>query len=222
MFWCSDRSPRHLGPIIATASPLSCASRGQAANPARRTAQHLGSAHDQLAAGQSDRAHPSLFPETGHNFDLQDTLRYAYRNNERVSLWGPYQIEKDLYDRAMDQIALLESGDVLYKANDMGRFSKRVSNCIHAVSSVAQGVRLWVAEPGFGQAASFAISKRFRPWIIDKDEVHAWVGSAIGLDEYPIIYRDWTPPRSGGLIIGPLFRLFGADRNVQPTYGPPR
>jgi hypothetical protein len=164
----------------------------------------------------------ALFPETGHNFNLRETLCYAYRNNERVSMWGPHEVEKDLYDRAMDQIQLLESGQVRYKADDIGHFSKRVCNCIHAVSSVAEGARLWIAEPGYGQTASFAITKRFRPWIIDKDQVHAWVGSAIGLDEYPIIYRDWTAPRSGGLIIGPIFRLLGADRNLQATYGPPR
>ena len=163
----------------------------------------------------------ALFPETGHNFDLPTTLRYCASNKERVSLWGPYAIEKELYDRAMGQIALLESGQVRYKADDIGRFSKRVCNCIHAVSSVAQGVRLWVAEPGYGQAASFAITKRFRPWIIDKNQVYSWIGSALGLDQYPIVYRDWGPPRSGGLVVGPVFRLFGAERNLQATYGPP-
>jgi hypothetical protein len=164
----------------------------------------------------------ALFPECGHNFDLYETLCYVYRNKERVSMWGPYQIDKGLYERAMRQIALLESGEVRYKADDMGRKPNRVSICIHAVSSIAEGYRLRVAEPGWGQTASFAITKRFRPWIIEEDEVHAWVGSALGLDEYPIIYRDWTPPRSGGLLIGPVFRLLGSERNLTPTYGPPQ
>jgi hypothetical protein len=164
----------------------------------------------------------ALLPECGHNFDLYETLCYVYGNSERVSMWGPYQIDKDLYERAMRQLALLESGEVRYKADDMGRKPDRVSNCIHAVSSIAEGYRLRVAEPGWGQTASFAITKRFRRWIIDRDEVHAWVGSALGLDEYPIIYRDWTPPRSGGLIIGPVFRLLGAEKNLTPTYGPPQ
>ncbi len=164
----------------------------------------------------------ALFPECGHNFDLYETLRYVYQNDERVSMWGPYQIEKELYDRAMRQIALLESAQVLYKADDVGRKSNRVSNCIHAVSSVAEGYRLRIAEPGFGQTASFAITKHFRPWIIDQDQVHAWIGSALDLDKYPIVYRDWTPPRSGGLIIGPIYRLLGSEKNLKATYGPPR
>ena len=163
----------------------------------------------------------ALFPECGHNFDLDETLCYAYRNKERVSMWGPYQIEEELYVRAMRQITLLESGEVRYKADDLGRRSDRVSNCIHAVSSVAEGYRLRIAEPGWGQTASFVIAKRFRPWIIYKDEVHGWVGSAIGLDEYPILYRDWSPPLSGA-IIGPFFRLLGGERNLTPTYGPPQ
>jgi len=164
----------------------------------------------------------ALFPEVGHNFHLYETLCYAYRNCERVSMWGPYQIECDLYRRALKQKALLESGAVRYKADDMGRKPDRVSNCIHAVSSVAEGYRLRVVEPGFGEMASWAITKRFRPWIIDEDQVHTWVSSGIGLDEYPIIYRDFTSPRSGGLIIGPVFRLLGNERDLVPTYGPPK
>jgi hypothetical protein len=161
-----------------------------------------------------------LRPECGANFELQTTLDYALDNQERVSLWGPYQVEGDLYQRALQQLALLASGQVQYKANDVGHRSDRVSNCIHAVSSVAEGTRLRVATPGWGQTASFAVLGRFRPWVIDKRQVHAWVGSALGLDEYPIIYRDWAPPLSGG-IIGPIYRALGGERNLRPTYGPP-
>ncbi len=164
----------------------------------------------------------ALFPEPGYNFDLYTTFRYVYSNCERVSIWGPYEIEPCFYERALRQIALLQSGEVRYKADDMFRKSDRVANCIHALSSVAEGYRLRIAEPGFGETASFAITKRFEPWMIDRGQVHAWVGSAIGLDSYPIIYRDWRWPRSAGLFTGAAFRLFGGERDLQPTYGPPR
>src|SRR5947209_18198000 len=83
-------------------------------------------------------------PEYGHNFGLHETLRYALDNGDRVSLWGPYRIDRDLYYRALDQIALLESGDVLYKAIDAAYATDSVSNCIHAVSSIVDGHRLSV------------------------------------------------------------------------------
>jgi hypothetical protein len=162
----------------------------------------------------------ALCPECGANFELHATMNHALDNGERISMWGPYEIEPDLYDRAMRQIAHLSSGQVRYKANDTAYPSDRVSNCIHAVSSIAGGFRLRVPSPGWGQTASFAILLRLRPWIINRDEVHSWVGSALGLDQYPIIYRDWGRPFSGSFI-GPLNRLFGPERYIVPTYGPP-
>jgi hypothetical protein len=162
----------------------------------------------------------ALLPECGHNFELHETLRYALANGERVSLWGPYQVEPELYARALNQIALLESGEVLYKANDMGHRSDRVSNCIHAVSTVVDGPRLRVLSPGWGETASYVVLRRFLPWVIDPDRVHPWVGSALGLNAYPMIYRDREPPHSGA-IVGPLYRLAGGEGDLHATYGPP-
>jgi hypothetical protein len=162
----------------------------------------------------------ALFAECGHNFEMHATLRYVLASRERVSLWGPYQIERELYCRALRQIALLESGQVLYKADDTGRRSDRVSNCIHAVSSLAGGYRLRVLSPGWGETASYYILGELSPWVIDRCQVHPWVGRALGLDCYPIIYREWENPRSGA-VLGTINRLFGGERGLTPTYGPP-
>ena len=68
---------------------------------------------------------------------------------------------------AVDQIKYLESGKVQYKAVDSGHSTARVSNCIHALSDVAGGKRLRVASPGWGEPASYLITLRFEPWILD-------------------------------------------------------
>jgi hypothetical protein len=99
----------------------------------------------------------ALCPECGHNLGLHETLRYALGSGQRVSLWGPYLIDAELYRRALRQAALLESGWVLYKANDMGYYSDEVSNCVHAVSSLADGYRLRFGSPGWGEAASYRL-----------------------------------------------------------------
>ena len=133
----------------------------------------------------------ALLPECGRNFDLHTTLRYALGNDERVSLWGPYWIDRELYVRALRQIALLESGRVRYKAVDAGYCSDCVSNCIHAISSIAEGHRLRIASPLWGRAASYFITWELEPWIIDCDQdKFKWVSTALGLDWYPIIHRD--------------------------------
>jgi hypothetical protein len=163
----------------------------------------------------------ALLPECGRNFDLHATTRYALANDERVSLWGPYQIDPELYGRALKQIDLLESGQVRYKAVDTGYRSDRVSNCIHAVSSIAEGHRLRIASPLWGQTASYFVTRELQPWIIDCDQrKFEWVGTALGLDWYPIIYRDLENPRSG-TFRSAVQRAFGINNMPAATYGPP-
>jgi len=106
---------------------------------------------------------------------------------------------------------LLQSGKVRYKANDAGRRTSEVSNCIHAIGSLSQGYRLRVASPGWGQSASYFILQELEPWIIEIGCNHRWVGHALGLDQYPLIYRDYQNPRSAA-IGGPIYRLFGGER----------
>jgi hypothetical protein len=156
----------------------------------------------------------ALLPECGRNLGLYETLCYALGSGERVSLWGPYRIDAELYRRALWQAALLESGCVSYKANDMGYYSDDVSNCIHAVSSVADGYRLSFGSPGWGERASYCVLNKLEPWVLDGGCVHPWVGCALGLGRYPIIYRGWDPP------CGPLRRLLGGEDDLTATYGP--
>jgi hypothetical protein len=161
----------------------------------------------------------ALLPECGRNLGLHETLRYVLHNEERVSLWGPYRIEADLYRRALRQAALLESGWVLYKANDMGWYSDEVSNCVHAVSSLADGYQLRIGGLGWGETASYGVLEKLGPWVQDRGRVYHWVGCALGLNYHPIVYRGWDPPRRGALW-GPLDWLLGGEDDLTATYGP--
>jgi hypothetical protein len=160
----------------------------------------------------------ALAPECGRNCDLHTTLRWSQANGMRTSVWGPYQIRPELYYAAIRQANLLDSGQVLYKVNDLGYRSSEVSNCIHAVSSVVTGHRRELIELDWGEPASFRILSGMAPWIIQPGTVHPWVGSVLGLDGYPMIYRDWVPPSSGAFT-GPFFRVLGGEQDLQPTYG---
>ena len=91
----------------------------------------------------------------------------------------------------MRQFGVLESGQVRDKALDSGHPTDRVSNCIHAVGTVAAGSRIRVLSPWLGVTASWAVLQAFRPHIIDKDQTHEWVYAYLGLDGYPITRRDY-------------------------------
>lgn len=162
----------------------------------------------------------ALKPRPGRNWELHETIRWCVCNHMRVSLWGAYRICPELYYNALNHINLLESGQVRYKALDMGYSSDRVTNCIHAVANVVEGPRVRVATPGWGEPASYVLLQEFEPFVVQRGCTHPWVALALGLDQYPIIYRDFEDPRSGG-IRGPVRRLFGAERDLHATYGPP-
>jgi hypothetical protein len=132
----------------------------------------------------------ALMPECGRNLDLDTTLHWATGTGQHIALWGPYQIDRELYGRALHQVALLESGAVCYKAIDTGYLSGHVSNCIHAVAAVADGHGRLLLSPGFGEVASYWVSLRFRPWLVEPRRRHDWVASRLGLDGWPIVRRD--------------------------------
>jgi len=122
-------------------------------------------------------------PEPGVNLDLASSLRWAESRNSRVSMWGPYQINKELYDRAVEQEARLNSGQVLYKALDR-RFRPGIaSNCIHAVTDLDTENGLLHSGQGRGDAASRQVAQHLNRWIINPGQTHAWVASRLGLTD---------------------------------------
>jgi hypothetical protein len=125
-------------------------------------------------------------PETGANLDLASSLRWAESMNCHVSMWGPYQIKKELYDRAVEQEARLNSGRVLYKALDRRFRPGTASNCIHAVSDLDLDNGLLHTGPGRGDEASSMVAQHLHHWIIDPEQTHTWVASRLGLTDQPI------------------------------------
>ncbi len=142
----------------------------------------------------------ALLPECGRNLDLDSTLQWALSTGQRVSMWGPYPIDRALYCRALDEIEWLEGGHVRYKAIDAGYPARRVSNCIHAVGASFDGQRIHIASPSFGETASYFLTLRMQPWILDTQHRYAWVSSRLGLDRYPIVPRALENPRSSAIL----------------------
>jgi hypothetical protein len=133
----------------------------------------------------------ALLPEEGHNYGLHETLQFAVAEKTRVSMWGPYQIHPSLYYRALEQKARLECGAVLYKAVDTPWPAARVSNCIHAVSDLAENTPpLRITSPGWGDPASYYVTLNLSPWIIDYRRTYDWVYDSLGLRGYCIVRRD--------------------------------
>lgn len=129
-------------------------------------------------------------PEPGVNLDLYATLNWVLCNGMKASMWGPFQIQPELYWKAVEQAGHLSSGEVGYKAVDFGYRTSEVSDCIHAVSDLAGSPRARVFIPGYGQAASRVVTARLRKYMIEPEQKHPWVAEALGLNQYPIRQRE--------------------------------
>jgi hypothetical protein len=140
----------------------------------------------------------ALRPELGGNLPIFPTLQWAVRSNQRVSLWGPFEIKRELYCKAVAQQALLECGKIKYMACDGNYFPDEVQNSIHAVSAIAGGLRYRTTILCWGETASYHLVRRFKPWIICPDRTHDWLIPTLGLYQFPITYRDLEDPGSGG------------------------
>jgi hypothetical protein len=130
--------------------------------------------------------------ETGRNYSLDETFAIATEQKDRVSMWGPYEIDATRYELAVIQMRFLESGAVRYRAIDSFTRNPWVEHCVHAVTyadpilrEIVQPV-LQVGEPGTSRlAARYLRSGAF----IGGAVTHDWVLEAVGADKYPVVRR---------------------------------
>jgi hypothetical protein len=138
--------------------------------------------------------------ERGVNLDLCTTIAEALRHKERISLWGPYETWQGLYQRFVTQEAWLDSGCLGYQCTD--EFGEAAhegngSNCFHALSDMdPQFDRRQYPLLFYGDAASENIVRQLfgRPILIRPHETHCWLLPAIGIDQYPIVCRQYCGP----------------------------
>ena len=133
-----------------------------------------------------------LRPETGRNYSLAETFAIAAANKDRVSMWGPFEIDETRYQMAVAQAAFLESGEVLYRAIDSFTRNIWIEHCVHAVTYADPILKeriqpvLQVGEPGTSRLAErYLKSGAF----IGGAVTHDWVLTATGADQYPVIRR---------------------------------
>lgn len=137
--------------------------------------------------------HPyRLHAEPGHNFTLEQTLRWCAQHRMDVSEWGPYAITEDYFGRVYREYARFENGEYLYRAIDGRRRGDIASDCIHAVTDIDrhdQRSTYPVIRSGDAVTRKFVFILRQRGRLMDAPEDTFWLDAALGLHCYPIWYR---------------------------------
>src|SRR4051794_23501609 len=130
----------------------------------------------------------ALVPGKGVNLDLYATLDAVHRDGESVTMWGPLQTARPVYERSSRVKAILDSGAAEYRAISTPR-DLLVSDCIHAVAAV---------DPVFGRdhyplirigkpASRYIARQVMTRSVFDQYQTQAlWLVPRLGLNRYPI------------------------------------
>lgn len=133
----------------------------------------------------------TLAPEAGVNLGTADTVAWARRLGMRVSVWGPYRIDGELFRRLRGQAERLGTGRVRYKPTDNVFPALLVQNCYHALWMPVAPLRARGCAGAFsaGDAASGATVRLYAPWIIDPCRTHDAVLALLGVADADLIRR---------------------------------
>ncbi len=121
----------------------------------------------------------TLRPECGVNLPVADTFAYCRMKGMRVSCWGPYRIEPELFDIIKCQAAKLESGRVLYKPTDNFYHSDVAANCYHAIWRPIAPHKKYTGPFNCGDVSGGITVRLFTPWLIEPCTTHDWLLDAI-------------------------------------------
>lgn len=121
----------------------------------------------------------TALPERGVNLSVPDTFERCRLNGMRVSVWGPYRIDRGLFEALAAQQARLESGQVLYKPTDNLYPSDLACNCYHAIWRPVAPCRKYSGPFNCGDASGSTTLRLFRPWLVQPWETHDWLLTAI-------------------------------------------
>lgn len=117
----------------------------------------------------------SLRAEPGVNLDLAGSMQWARRVSARVTLWGPYEVQPELFEMAKRQADRLDSGAISYRAVDWRNRGIDASNCSHAVCDLDTTRARLITGSSYGNAASLKVLQHLSPHFLPSQKDHSWL-----------------------------------------------
>jgi hypothetical protein len=143
------------------------------------------------------------FPEEGVNLTLEDSLAEVRKNGESVTMWGPFLVTAEVYQRSVFVYNVVESGQPQYRAIS-SRTDLLIADCIHAVAAVdRQFGRGHYPLIRIGKPASRYIARQvmIRSIYDQTQNDNAWLIPRLGLDRCSIeVVAPWMIPKRGCLL----------------------
>ena len=144
-------------------------------------------------------------PQVGVNLDMHATLQHYQDRGCRISMWGPYETNRELYQKAKTRRDILEGGTTGYNAIDRP-YRPMVTDCVHAVSGVDVEPGLLHTRSAHGDIASYIMLEHLSRWLINPEVTYGDIAQRLCLEQYCIRSRDYCKrPRSCLPILPPYY-----------------
>jgi hypothetical protein len=133
----------------------------------------------------------TLRPEDGVNLPLRATADLMRANGWRVSAWGPYRTDEDLFLRIKGQAARLDTGLLRYKSTDSVFNADRVINCYHVLWQPVspRAARGFAGAFTPGDHAGGRTVELYAPYLKDPCRTHDAVLDLLDLGGLPLCRR---------------------------------
>jgi hypothetical protein len=141
-----------------------------------------------------------LGPTPGVNMNLAETFKWAESAGKHISMWGPFNIDRQLYDMAVSQESKLNQGKLQYLCIDGRCRQNRACNCIHAVCDLDLTQSPLSTGTSHGKEASKLVLTHFEPYIHESHGSNRWLIERLHLDreivhfETPELIAPERPP----------------------------
>ena len=114
-------------------------------------------------------------PEQGVNLDAKESVDFGRSIGASVTIYGPFEIKKELYERAVKQEERLKKGEVAYTVMDRRYRPVGAMNCIHALCDIDADNGMLETGTNRGNQASLTVLSHFSRWLVDRDTTHDWL-----------------------------------------------
>jgi hypothetical protein len=129
--------------------------------------------------------------EPGVNLDLYQTLQTVYANRESVTMWGPFIVHAQVYEKSLEVQRIIATGAPQYRAIST-QFDLLVSDCIHAVAAVDPDFGrghyplIRIGKPASRYIARQIVTRTAARGVAQERFDNSWLIPRLSLNRYPI------------------------------------
>ncbi len=138
----------------------------------------------------------AITPEPGVNLSVAASIRWAESVGSKTSMWGPFEVKKELYDMAVVRAKELNEKKLSYLCNDRRLRGAGATNCIHAVSDLDTTQPPLPTGMQCGHEASETVYNHLKRFVLPEQDSNIWLCERLKLSPQNVQFRTLKAERT--------------------------